>query len=65
MKRRKVLISLGCFPLIGPLFLKSQTRSDTMKKEIKTDQAPQASTGFSRRVLKSIPNEAAIKTAGT
>jgi len=51
MKRRKVLISLGCFPLIGPLFLKSQTRSEAMKKEIKTDKAPQAIGPYSQGII--------------
>lgn len=51
MKRRKVLISLGCFPLIGSLFLKSQNRSDKMKKEIKTDKAPQAIGPYSQGII--------------
>jgi len=51
MKRRKVLLSLGCFPLISPLFLKSQNRSNKMKKEIKTDKAPQAIGPYSQGII--------------
>lgn len=51
MDRRKALISLGCIPLIGPLFLKSQNRSDKMKKEVKTDNAPQAIGPYSQGII--------------
>jgi 2-iminobutanoate/2-iminopropanoate deaminase len=51
MERRKALISLGCIPLIGPLFLKSHNRSDKMKKEVKTDNAPQAIGPYSQGII--------------
>lgn len=50
MKRREALISLGLLALTGPNLLSEKERRQTMKKEIKTDKAPQAIGPYSQAI---------------
>jgi len=50
MKRREALVSLGLLFLIGPDLSSAKERSQTMKKEIKTDKAPQAIGPYSQAI---------------
>ena len=50
MKRREALVSLGLLALTGPNLLSAKERSLTMKKEIKTDKAPQAIGPYSQAI---------------
>lgn len=50
MKRREALLALGSMALIGPHLFCTQERSRPMKKEIKTDQAPQAIGPYSQAI---------------
>ena len=51
MKRREALVSLGLLALTGPNLLSAKERSLTMKKEIKTDKAPQAIGPYSQGIV--------------
>lgn len=50
MKRREALASLSLLALAGPKILLGNKRSQTMKKEIRTDKAPQAIGPYSQAV---------------
>jgi 2-iminobutanoate/2-iminopropanoate deaminase len=50
MKRRKVLVAMGCMTLAGPKVFSNQKRRKIMKKEIKTDKAPQAIGPYSQAI---------------
>lgn len=50
MKRREALVAIGCTAMIGPSLFSCQTRSHAMKKEIKTDKAPQAIGPYSQAI---------------
>jgi len=50
MKRREALISLGLLALSSPYLLSKKERKQTMKKEIKTDKAPQAIGPYSQAI---------------
>jgi 2-iminobutanoate/2-iminopropanoate deaminase len=50
MKRRETLLALGSLSLAGPGIFSCKQRTLTMKKEIKTDQAPQALGPYSQAV---------------
>jgi 2-iminobutanoate/2-iminopropanoate deaminase len=50
MKRREALISLGAVALAGPYLFSEQKRSIPMKKEIKTEKAPQAIGPYSQAI---------------
>ena len=50
MKRREALVSLGCAAFLSPELIRPGTRSQTMKKEIKTDKAPQAIGPYSQAI---------------
>lgn len=51
MKRREALMALGCVSLAGTgLFSACQERSLSVKKEIKTDNAPQAIGPYSQAI---------------
>ena len=50
MKRREALISLGLLALTGPDLASAKERSLTMKKEIRTDKAPQAIGPYSQAI---------------
>ena len=50
MKRRKALIGLGVMALAGRHLFSKQKRSIRMKKEIKTEKAPQAIGPYSQAI---------------
>lgn len=50
MKRRAALLTLGSMALLGPHLFCSKERSLTMKKEIKTNKAPQAIGPYSQAI---------------
>ena len=50
MKRREAMITLGSMTLVGPYVISSPGRSKNMKKEIKTDKAPQAIGPYSQAI---------------
>ena len=50
MKRREALISLSLLAITGPNLFSRNERSQTMKKEIKTDKAPQAIGPYSQAI---------------
>ncbi len=50
MERREALMVLGCVALAGPALISCQQRSETMKKEIKTQNAPAAIGPYSQAV---------------
>lgn len=50
MKRRQALVTLGCAALAGPAFLSCKKRSNAMKKEIKTQNAPSAIGPYSQAI---------------
>jgi 2-iminobutanoate/2-iminopropanoate deaminase len=54
MKRRKALKAIGCVACFGPQLFANQTRSESMKKVIKTEKAPQAIGPYSRLVLNNL-----------
>lgn len=53
MKRREAIISLGCMAVIGPSLFscKESKRSDTMKQEINTENAPKAIGPYSQGII--------------
>jgi 2-iminobutanoate/2-iminopropanoate deaminase len=51
MKRREALISLGAASVLISKILPAQPRSQTMKKEVKTDKAPQAIGPYSQGII--------------
>jgi 2-iminobutanoate/2-iminopropanoate deaminase len=50
MKRRKALKAIGCVACFGPQLFANQTRSESMKKVIKTEKAPQAIGPYSQAI---------------
>jgi len=50
MKRREVLISLGSIAFLYPKSFLGKSRSEEMKKEIKTDKAPKAIGPYSQGI---------------
>jgi 2-iminobutanoate/2-iminopropanoate deaminase len=50
MKRREALVALSSLALIGPHFSCNPRRSKEMKKEIKTDNAPEAIGPYSQAI---------------
>lgn len=50
MKRREALLSLGCLALAGPSLISCKGEILLMKKEIKTENAPQAIGPYSQAV---------------
>jgi 2-iminobutanoate/2-iminopropanoate deaminase len=51
MKRRDALIALGALSVLPHKNLHAQARSQTMKKEVKTDKAPQAIGPYSQGII--------------
>ncbi|MGB3862196.1 MAG: RidA family protein [Candidatus Aminicenantaceae bacterium] len=51
MKRREAIISLGCMAIIGPSLFSCKERSDTMKQEINTQNAPKAIGPYSQGII--------------
>jgi 2-iminobutanoate/2-iminopropanoate deaminase len=51
MKRRNALAALAGGALLSPDLLKGRARSQSMKKEIKTDKAPQAIGPYSQAIV--------------
>lgn len=51
MKRREAIISLGCMAIIGPSLYSCKERSDTMKQEINTQNAPKAIGPYSQGII--------------
>jgi 2-iminobutanoate/2-iminopropanoate deaminase len=51
MKRRDALVSLGCAALLGPNLITAQRRNESMKKEVKTDNAPKAIGPYSQAII--------------
>lgn len=51
MKRRDAIISLGCMAVIGPSLFSCKERSDTMKQEIITANAPEAIGPYSQGII--------------
>ena len=51
MKRRDALIALGALSVLPQKKLQAQARSQTMKKEVKTDKAPQAIGPYSQGII--------------
>ena len=51
MKRREAIISLGCMAIIGPSLFSCKERSDTMKQEINTANAPKAIGPYSQGII--------------
>ncbi len=50
MKRREALVTLSCMALIGPNLFSKERRSNPMKKEIKTEKAPEAIGPYSQAI---------------
>lgn len=50
MKRRQALLAIGSTALAGPQLFSKEKRSYPMKKEIKTDKAPQAIGPYSQAI---------------
>lgn len=50
MRRREALTTFGCLALTGPSLLSRKERSKKMKKEIKTEKAPQAIGPYSQAI---------------
>lgn len=50
MKRREALLTLGCIALAGPTLSCKEGRRKIMKKEIKTEKAPQAIGPYSQGI---------------
>jgi len=51
MKRRDALIAIGAAALLAPKILSASQRSEEMKKEVKTDKAPQAIGPYSQGIV--------------
>jgi 2-iminobutanoate/2-iminopropanoate deaminase len=51
MKRRDALIAIGAAALLTPKTLSASQRSEEMKKEVKTDKAPQAIGPYSQGIV--------------
>jgi len=51
MKRRETLIALGAAAALNPKILSASIRSEEMKKEVKTDKAPQAIGPYSQGIV--------------
>lgn len=51
MKRREAIIALGAATLAAPIALSASQRSEEMKKEVKTDKAPQAIGPYSQGII--------------
>ncbi len=50
MQRREALATIGCVTLVGPNLFSKKGRSQTMKKEIKTEKAPKAIGPYSQAI---------------
>jgi len=50
MRRREALLALGSLSLMGPIFFSCKERSLQMKKEVKTENAPQAIGPYSQAI---------------
>ena len=50
MKRREALVTLSCMALIGPNLFSKEGRSNPMKKEIKSANAPKAIGPYSQAI---------------
>lgn len=50
MNRREALLSIGCLALAGPSLISCKGEVSTMKKEIKTENAPQAIGPYSQAI---------------
>jgi 2-iminobutanoate/2-iminopropanoate deaminase len=50
MKRREALVTLSCMALIGPNLFPKERRSKSMKKEIKSANAPKAIGPYSQAI---------------
>jgi len=51
MKRRETLIALSAAAVLNPKILSASIRSKEMKKEVKTDKAPQAIGPYSQGIV--------------
>ncbi len=51
MKRREALVTLSCMALIGPNLFSKEGRSNPMKKEIKSANAPKALGPYSQGIV--------------
>jgi 2-iminobutanoate/2-iminopropanoate deaminase len=51
MKRRETLIVLGAAAVLSPKIISASIRSEEMKKEVKTDKAPQAIGPYSQGIV--------------
>lgn len=50
MNRREALLSMGCLALAGPNLISCKGEASAMKKEIKTENAPQAIGPYSQAI---------------
>ena len=50
MNRREALLSMGCLALAGPSLISCKGEASAMKKEIKTENAPQAIGPYSQAI---------------
>jgi 2-iminobutanoate/2-iminopropanoate deaminase len=51
MKRREAIISLGCMAIAGPALFSCKKRSEAMKQEIDTENAPKAIGPYSQGII--------------
>ena len=51
MERRQALAALGSMAILSPALFAVQERSEQMKKEVKTDKAPQAIGPYSQGIV--------------
>jgi len=51
MKRRETLIALSAAAVLSPKIISASIRSEEMKKEVKTDKAPQAIGPYSQGIV--------------
>ncbi len=51
MKRRETLIALSAAAVLSPKMISASIRSEEMKKEVKTDKAPQAIGPYSQGIV--------------
>lgn len=51
MKRREILIALSAAAVLSPKIISASIRSEEMKKEVKTDKAPQAIGPYSQGIV--------------
>jgi len=51
MERRKILAALGSLAIFSPVMFAHRQRSESMKKEVKTDKAPKAIGPYSQGIV--------------